>query len=178
MLVSAFHYELPEALIAQQPPATRGSSRMLLLDRESGGFTDRQFAELPGLLQPGDLLVLNDTRVLASRLFATRAGLHTQSRSPEPSGRVEVLLTEHLPNPEGHNDWRALVRPAKKVQLGETLLFADPALTNDGSGAAPLPALEATILSTGCYGERTLRFRPVADFDGTMERIGSLPLPP
>jgi len=170
MLVSAFDYDLPEDLIAQQPPEVRGSSRMLTLDRATGRYEDHLFRELPQLLQPGDLLVLNDSRVLPARLFATRAGLTTQANSPAPSGHVEVLLTQALANPDGHNDWRALVRPAKKIQFGEKLLLH--------SAGEKEPALTAEILSTGCYGERTLRFAPTPDFYATLERIGFLPLPP
>jgi S-adenosylmethionine:tRNA ribosyltransferase-isomerase len=163
MLVSDFHYDLPEDLIAQRPPTVRGSSRMMTLDRRTGAFADHLFTELPGLLRSGDLLVLNDSRVLPARLFATRAGLTTQANSPAPSGQVEVLLTQRLASE--HNEWSALVKPAKKVQPGETLQFADPALT-------------ATVLDAGDFGERTLRFVPVADFHDTLERIGHLPLPP
>lgn len=170
MLVSDFHYDLPEELIAQHPPAKRGASRMLALSRTSGEFVDHLFAELPELLAPGDLLVLNNSRVLPARLYATRAGLRTQHNSPEPSGLIEVLLTEHLPSPEGHNDWRALVRPAKKVQPGETLHFHDTLSSQ--------PALTATVLSTGDFGERTVRFAPTPDFIATVERIGHMPLPP
>src|ERR1700761_3231071 len=123
MLVSDFDYDLLEELIAQRPPEVRGSSRMLALDRATGAYENHLFGELPGLLEAGDLLVLNDSRVIPARLFATRAGLTTQANSPAPSGHVEVLLTEALASAEGRNDWRALVRPAKKVQVGETLLF-------------------------------------------------------
>ncbi|HXS13521.1 MAG TPA: tRNA preQ1(34) S-adenosylmethionine ribosyltransferase-isomerase QueA [Acidobacteriaceae bacterium] len=170
MLVSDFHYDLPEELIAQHPPATRGASRMLTLSRTTGAFADHLFTELPQLLAPRDLLVLNNSRVLPARLYATRAGLHTQHNSPGPTGLIEVLLTERVASPQGHNDWRALVRPAKKVQPGETLRFA----------AAPggVPLLHATILSTGDFGERTLRFAPTPDFFSTVERIGHMPLPP
>jgi S-adenosylmethionine:tRNA ribosyltransferase-isomerase len=163
MLVSDFHFDLPDDLIAHHPPIIRGSSRMLQLDRSTDEYRDRQFADLPEILQPGDLLILNDSRVLPARLFATRAGLTTQHNSPTPTGHIEVLLTQHLAS--DHNDWTALVKPAKKVQLGETLHFADPALT-------------ATVLSFGEFGERTLRFAPVPDFHATLERIGHLPLPP
>jgi S-adenosylmethionine:tRNA ribosyltransferase-isomerase len=165
MLVSDFHFDLPERLIAQQPPAVRGSSRMLTLDRRSGVFADRMVADLPSLLEPGDLLVMNDSRVLPARLFATRAGLATQHNSPAPSGSIEVLLTEYLANPEGHNDWRALVKPAKKVQPREALLFDR--------------GLRAEVLWSGEYGERTLRFNQTAsDFHATLDLIGHLPLPP
>ena len=170
MLVSDFHYDLPEDLIAQQPPAVRGASRMLTLDRHTGVFADHTFAELPSLLQPGDLLVMNDSRVIPARLFATRAGLTTQHNSPAPSGHIEVLLTQRLSSAEGHNDWSALVRPAKKIQPGETLLFAP-----EGSS---IPLLRATVLFTGDFGECTLRFDPAEDFHAALERIGHLPLPP
>lgn len=175
MLVSLFDYELPEELIAQQPPPTRGTSRMLHLERSTDLLADALFSDLPKLLKAGDLLVLNDSRVLPARLFATRGGLATQAGSPAPSGSVEVLLTEHLPEAEGGNDWRALVRPAKKIQLGETLLFG---IKPSGDTEVATPALRATVLATGCYGERTLRFDPATDFHATLERIGYLPLPP
>jgi S-adenosylmethionine:tRNA ribosyltransferase-isomerase len=189
MLVSDFHYDLPEDLIAQRPPVQRGSSRMMTLDRRTGAFADRLFTDLPSLLHPGDLLVLNDSRVLPARLFATRGGLTTQANSPSPSGQVEVLLTQRLAS--SHNDWSALVKPAKKVQPGEVLSFADAALQRTGfsphkkgpgisRALAPerAPALTATVLSAGEFGERTLRFSPVPDFHATLERIGHLPLPP
>lgn len=170
MLVSDFHYDLLPELIAQHPPEARGASRMLTLDCNTGAFADHLFSELPQMLQPGDLLVLNDSRVLPARLYATREGLHTQHNSPPPSGVVEVLLTEHLNSAQGQNDWRALVRPAKKVQPGETLHFA----------ATPVdaPLLHATVLSAGEFGERMIRFQPVADFIAIVERIGHMPLPP
>jgi S-adenosylmethionine:tRNA ribosyltransferase-isomerase len=170
MLVSEFQYDLPEDLIAQQPPTVRGSSRMMTLDRRSGACADRSFADLPSLLQPGDLLILNDSRVIPARLFATREGLNTQHNSPTPSGHVEVLLTQRLPSAEGHNDWSALVKPAKKVQPGETLHFS--------ASDAPEPLLLATVMDSGEFGERTLRFAPADDFHAAIERIGHLPLPP
>ena len=202
MLVSDFHYDLPEDLIAQQPPNSRGTSRMLHLDRSTGTYEDRNFADLPSILRPGDLLILNDSRVLPARLFGTRAGLHTQHNSPEPTGQIEVLLTHPIPSPEGHNDWSALVRPAKKVQVGETLHFAHkgPQIMTQGpeskegpgflarspesaSPSAPWtlnaePSLAATILSTGSFGERTLRFAPTPNFHASLETMGHLPLPP
>lgn len=167
MLVSDFAYELPEELIAQRPPEVRGTSRMLTLDRHTGTFADRSFADLPSLLKPGDLLVLNDSRVIPARLYATRAGLSTQQKSPAPSGQIEVLLTERL---AGEREWAALVRPAKKVQVGEKLLFAA-----HGSDEA---VLRAEVIAAGEFGERTLRFDATDDFYAVLERIGHLPLPP
>jgi S-adenosylmethionine:tRNA ribosyltransferase-isomerase len=167
MLVSDFDYHLPEKLIAQEPSAERGASRMLTLDRRTGAFADHLFAELPSLLQPDDLLVLNDSRVIPARLFATRRGLNTQHNSPSPTGHVEVLLTQRLASE--HNDWTTLVKPAIKVLPGETLYFG---------GADGTPMLTASVIAGGDFGERTLRFEPVADFHGALERIGHLPLPP
>ena len=169
MLVSDFNYDLPEDLIAQHPPAERGSSRMLVLDRATGGLRDDLFANLPQLLQPDDLLVLNDSRVLPARLFAIRA--RSQLNSPQPSGLIEVLLTEPVEDAAypGENLWHVLVRPGRKVQPGETLLFFE-------SGAAPI--LSAKVVDAGDFGERTVRFAPVADFHATLARIGHMPLPP
>lgn len=167
MLVSDFDFVLPPELIAQEPPAVRGESRMLLVDRHTGAWQDRRFPELPELLAPGDLLVLNDTRVLPARLFGRRGGLHTQAGTPRPSGHVEVLLTEQL---EGPARWRALVRPAKKVAVGEELLFA---VTREAE-----PLLRAIVEAEGAFGERILRFSPSEAFYSTLDRLGSLPLPP
>jgi S-adenosylmethionine:tRNA ribosyltransferase-isomerase len=167
MLVSDFNYDLPEELIAQRPPEVRGTSRMMTLDRRGGAFADRRFAELPALLRAGDLLVLNDSRVIPARLYARRGGLATQEKSPAPSGLVEVLLTERL---VGENEWSALVRPAKKVPVGETLAFA--------AWGSDEVVLRAAVVAAGEVGERTLRFDVVEDFHAALERIGHLPLPP
>ncbi len=138
---------------------------MLVVDRATGGFVDDVFLSLPDRLRAGDLLVLNDSRVLPGRLLARRAGLRTQEGSPEPTGAVEVLLTSAV----GENEWEALVRPAKKLTVGERLLFADN---------AGVVVLRAEVIGAGEFGERRLRFEPVADFFEVLERIGSLPLPP
>ena len=170
MLVSDFDFELPESLIAQRPPAVRGTSRMLSLNRRTGALRDGIFADLPEALSPGDLLVLNDTRVLPARLYGRREGLRTQRGSGTPSGLVEVLLTERVPSSAGENVWRALVKPAKKVPVGETLLFA--------ASSAGEVLLRAEVVEQGEYGERVLRFGSVDDFHGVLERVGHLPLPP
>jgi S-adenosylmethionine:tRNA ribosyltransferase-isomerase len=176
--VSDFHFELPEELIAQHPPAERGGSRMLVFDRGTGAVRDAMFRELPDFLRSGDLLVLNDSRVLPARLFARRAGVNRQEKSPEPSGLIEVLLTEEVSEPTsqnrdvGHPIWNALVRPAKKVVPGEMLLFYDEASPGNN------PVLRAEVLSLGCYGERTLRFSPAEGFYEVVSRIGHMPLPP
>jgi S-adenosylmethionine:tRNA ribosyltransferase-isomerase len=87
--VADFDFDLPEELIAQQPPAERGLSRMLVVNRATGALRDASFAEFPSLLQPGDLLVLNDSRVIPARLYARR----TLVRDQEKPNRIEVLLT-------------------------------------------------------------------------------------
>jgi S-adenosylmethionine:tRNA ribosyltransferase-isomerase len=179
--VSDFDFDLPAELIAQEPPAERGLSRMLALDRATGALRDLQFSQFASLLQPGDLLVLNDTRVIPARLYARRTLLRDRE-SPgsltaglgrwggeKPTGRIEVLLTETVPNSEGENLWRALVRPGRKVDLGERLVFPSP------SGAIEL---EAEVLERGPFGDRLLRFAPVADFHSILDRIGHIPLPP
>jgi len=164
--VKDFHFDLPEELIAQSPPAIRGSSRMLLVDRATGLHHDNFFRNLPEILRPGDLLILNDSRVLPSRLYATRArSQHTQHNSPDPSGRIEVLLTQQLAG----DHWNALVRPSRKIQPGDRLLFHD----NEAK-----IALEAEILTAGDFGERTLRFAPTPDLYSILNKIGHMPLPP
>jgi len=160
VLVSDFSFHLPEELIAQEPAADRAGSRMLTLERKTGRWEDRQFRDFPALLEPGDLLVLNDSRVIPARLFAHRAGLHTQANH-RITGRVQVLLAEQLSEWE----WKALVRPGRKVLTGESLVFGDD-------------ALRAVVTAHGEFGERTIRFEPVADFFGTVERLGHMPLPP
>ena len=167
MRTADFDYILPGHLIAQSPPAVRGSSRMMVLDRVSGACIDENFRSLPNFLRSGDLLILNDSRVLPARLFATRSrGALTQANSPDPSGRIEVLLTQRI----GEDTWTALVRPARKVQPGEYLHFHAEGLAD--------PLLSAEVLSAGEYGERTLHFRCIGEFEAVLERIGHMPLPP
>ena len=165
MRVSDFHFDLPEELIAQRPPEVRGSSRMLRVDRATGVCADDVFVNFPKALRAGDLLVLNDSRVLPTRLWGYRAGLTTQRGSPDPTGRIEVLLTRRIA-PE---TWLALVRPSRKVRPGETLLFPDE------RGEVVLAAI---VEAAGEYGERTLRFMADALFLEKLERVGHMPLPP
>ncbi|HWG21682.1 MAG TPA: tRNA preQ1(34) S-adenosylmethionine ribosyltransferase-isomerase QueA [Terracidiphilus sp.] len=160
--VSDFDLDLPPELIAQEPPPERGASRMLVMDRGSGALRDAMFADLPSLLHPGDLLVLNDSRVIPARLYARRT---LRREKEKPTGRIEVMLTE----PAGENLWRALVRPGRKVAIGEILVF--PA----ANGAIEL---KAEVLERGAFGDRLLQFEPVEDFFSSLERIGHIPLPP
>ncbi|HEY6968060.1 MAG TPA: tRNA preQ1(34) S-adenosylmethionine ribosyltransferase-isomerase QueA [Candidatus Angelobacter sp.] len=171
MLISEFDFDLPEELIAQEPLANRSASRMLHLDRRTGEYQDRRFAEFPSLLRPDDLLVLNNSRVFPARLLGRRGGLHSQrlsARNPASreflKGEVEVLLTRQLRDWE----WQALVRPGRKLAVGERVYF----------GREDRGELEAEIIGRGEYGERTLRFQPVPDFFALVERLGHVPLPP
>ena len=169
--VQDFNYDLPAELIAQEPTAERGASRMMLLDRETGAYRDDFFAGLGEQLRRGDLLVLNDSRVIPARLYARRTLVREREK---PSGRIEVMLTEPVPDQAGSNQWRALVRPSRKVAIGERLVFPAP----DGR-----IALEAEVLERGKFGERLLEFAPpqnasVDDFFWVLDRIGHIPLPP
>lgn len=168
MRVSEFDFTLDEELIAQEPLAERSASRMLRLDRCNGGFEDRNFRTFPELLRPDDLLVVNNSRVFPARLFGRRSGFRAQpisSRNPAAKdflqGRVEVLLTRQL----APFEWQALVRPGRKLGLGERIIFGENELA-------------AEIISRREFGERTLRFSPVADFFATVEGLGHVPLPP
>lgn len=168
MRLEELDYHLPQEQIAQRPLDQREGSRLLLLDRSSGVFTDRLFVEFPHLLQRNELLVLNNARVIPARLFGRRAGVHSQrpsraSRSEHLSGKVEVLLTRQL----DFRTWEALVRPGRKMQTGERVLF--------GGGE-----LEAEILARGEFGLRTLRFVSCDQLTiaQQFERLGHTPLPP
>ncbi|MGD0740333.1 MAG: tRNA preQ1(34) S-adenosylmethionine ribosyltransferase-isomerase QueA [Terracidiphilus sp.] len=162
LCVADFDYALPEELIAQQPPAERGTSRTLVLDRATGAFEDDLFTNLGKHLRRGDLLVLNDSRVIPARLYARRT---LRREREKPTGRIEVMLTE----PASENQWRALVRPGRKVAIGERLVFSAP------TGEI---VLEAEVLERGEFGERLLQFAPVDDFYAVLDRIGHIPLPP
>lgn len=151
MLVSDFDYPLPPERIAQQPLADREGSRMLVVERATGALHDSAFRDLPRWLKPGDLLVVNNTRVIRARLFGRRA---------HRAGVVEVFLTRQL----AADTWQALVRPGRKIRRGERLLFDE--------------GLEAEVMEHGEFGERTLRFLFSGDFIALLDRIGHVPLPP
>ena len=174
MLVSDFNYHLPGELIAQDPPAARHGSRMLHLQR-TGGHVDRLFRDFPDLLQSGDLLVFNNTRVFPARLYGRREGARAQPVSPRnPAardflhGRIEVLLTRQLSTQP--NDWECLVRPGRKIGVGERLFFGER------------DELQAQVLARAGFGERRIRFAPAVrsgdDFFAVLDRIGHVPLPP
>src|SRR5438270_1847595 len=175
VLVSDFHFHLPDELIAQEPLARRDQSRMLHLHRTTGEYEDRLFRDFPDLLHAGDLVVFNNTRVFPARLYGRREGTRAQPVSPRnPAareflhGRIEVLLTCQLS--ADPNDWECLVRPGRKIGIGERLFFGER------------DELRAQVIARAEYGERHIRFDPVEDpdedFFAAVERLGHVPLPP
>jgi len=171
VLASDFQYDLPEAQIAQEPLADRSGSRLLHLDRGTGELKELSFRNLPDLLRPNDLLVLNNSRVFPARLYGRRSGQRSQPISPRNpasrdflQGQVEVLLTRQLS--QEPNDWECLVRPGRKIGVGEHLFFGES------------QQLQGEIVTRGSFGERRLRFAPVANFDRVLESLGHVPLPP
>jgi S-adenosylmethionine:tRNA ribosyltransferase-isomerase len=171
VLVSEFHYDLPEELVAQEPLPDRAGSRLLHLKRWSGSTTNRRFRDFPSLLRPDDLLVFNNTRVFPARLYGRRGGLKSQKVSANnPAsreflhGRIEVLLTRQVR--QDPNEWECLVRPGRKIGVGEHLFFGEH------------DQLQAEVISRGEFGERHIRFAPVDDFFARVENIGHIPLPP
>jgi S-adenosylmethionine:tRNA ribosyltransferase-isomerase len=168
MQVDEFDYDLPPELIAQRPLERRDSSRLLVLDRIKGGWIDSQFTQLPELLSGDELVVFNNARVIPARLFGRRAGIHSQKPSRKTmkehlTGNVEVFLTRKL----DADTWEALVRPGKKMQVGERVIF--------GEGE-----LEAEIVSRGELGIRGVRFesKNALTAEQNLEQLGHVPLPP
>ena len=171
MLVSEFNFSLPAELIAQKPLADRSGSRLLHLGAGSAPPVDRLFCEFPELLRPGDLVILNNTKVLPARLYARRSGAKAQPVSPRNpaageylKGRVEVLLTRQAS--QEPNQWECLVRPGRKIGVGEQLFFGER------------DELKAEVTARGPFGERQIRFQSAPDFFAILERIGHVPLPP
>jgi S-adenosylmethionine:tRNA ribosyltransferase-isomerase len=171
VLVSDFDFHLPEELIAQQPLTARDDSRMLHLRRKGGEFSDQLFRDFPKLLRPDDVVVFNNSRVFPARLYGRREGIHSQAISPRNrpardflQGQIEVLLTRRLSTEP--NEWECLVRPGRKIGVGEVLLFGDNS------------ELRAEVVGRGKFGERHIRFQRVETFYDVLDRIGHVPLPP
>ena len=169
MQLADFDYDLPEKRIAQEALPDRSASRMLVVHREEGRWEDRAFRDLPEYLQPGDCLVVNDSRVIPARLFGHRAGVHALpigKNNPKLreylSGAVEVFLLRSI-SADGRN-WEALVRPGRKLPVGERIRFEE--------------GLEGEIVARGEFGERMVRFHGATDLYAAFERIGHVPLPP
>lgn len=168
MNISDFDYELPPDRIAQRPLSERDASRMLLLDRKTGAWEDRQFRELPDLLRGNEVVVLNNARVIPARLFGYREAIYA-----EPLGRrnparheflktqIEVLLVRRI-EPDR---WEALVRPGRKIPTGECIVFGDG-------------ELKGRVEGRSSFGLRVLRFEPPDALETTLQRLGHIPLPP
>jgi S-adenosylmethionine:tRNA ribosyltransferase-isomerase len=149
MNIADYDYELPEELIAQRPLEQRDESRLMVIDRSVPSIQHRQFRDVIEYIEPGDVLVLNDTRVIPSRLQAKKAETH---------GKVEVLLLERL----NSTDWRCIVG-GRNVGLGTRLDIANT-------------EIDAEVIEQGLANQRTLRFS--MPIDNVLDEIGQIPLPP
>jgi len=167
MRLEELDFDLPGERVAQRPLDRRDNSRLLQLDRASGALADRRFAEFPSMLRGDELVVLNNARVIPARLFGRRSRKSAASANPErdahAGGQVEILLTRRVAD----NTWEALVRPGKKLPVGEHVQF--------GAGE-----LEGEIISRGEAGIRTMQFRShgALSVSEHLEGLGHVPLPP
>ncbi len=152
MLRREFNYDLPEELIAQEPIEPRDASRMLVLDRKTGEYTDRIFRDVIDYLQPGDCLILNDSRVLPARLLGVRAAT---------GAHVELLLL----TPKGEDVWEVLAGPGRRAKPGDTIVFGDGLLTAD-------------VLQVVAGGNRLVKFSYEGNFYQVLDTVGQMPLPP
>ena len=151
MKKSDFSFDLPQELIAQTPIPQRDHSRLMILDKQTGETEDRHFYDLPDYLNPGDCLVLNDSRVLPARLLGIRS----------TGGAIELLLLKDL----GENNWECLCRPGKKIREGTELQFGDGKLS-------------AKVLEITDGGNRIVHFSYEGIFLEILEELGRMPLPP
>lgn len=168
MRVDELEFHLPPEQVAQRPLAARQSSRLLHLDRSTGTFADRQFADFPSLLQGDELLVLNNARVIPARLFGRRIRVHEKRPAESPqNGRSGGLIEVFLLRCIRHDTWEALARPGRKMPVGQGVFF--------GEGE-----LEGEVIALGELGERTIRFRShdAMSVSEHFEELGHVPLPP
>ncbi len=147
-----FYYELPEELIAQDPLEDRSSSRLLVLDKKSGAVSHHVFRDITGYLDPGDCLVLNETKVIPARLIGVKEGT---------GAKIEVLLLKRKQN----NIWETLVKPGKKAKAGTRISFGDGLLTGEVVGVVE-------------EGNRLVQFAYEGIFEEILDRLGQMPLPP
>ncbi len=148
---SDFYYDLPEELIAQMPVSPRDSSRMLVYDRQSENIQHKHFYDLPSYLKAGDVLVINNTRVIPARMFGRIEGRQSE---------CEILLLKRV----DYTTWDCIMRPARKARLGNKIKISDE--------------LEAEVTGIGDYGARTLKFSFDGVFEDILDRVGNMPLPP
>lgn len=147
-----FYYELPEELIAQDPLADRSSSRLLVLDRQSGAVSHHVFTEIVDYLEEGDCLVINDTKVIPARLIGSKVGTEA---------KIEILLLKRKES----NIWETLVKPGKKAKPGTKISFGDGLLTGE-------------VLEVVEEGNRLVQFSYEGIFEEILDRLGQMPLPP
>lgn len=152
MNTSDFYFDLPEELIAQVPLKNRTASKLMVLDRETGAIEHKHFYDMIHYLNPGDCLVLNDTRVIPARLFGAREG---------SGGKVEFLLLTR----KSEKDWEVLVKPGKKARVGDRIVFGEGILT-------------ATIKEIIEDGKRIVTFEYEGIFEEVLDQLGEMPLPP
>ena len=152
MNVKDFYFDLPQELIAQDPLEDRASSRLLVLDRETGEVTHRKFRDILGYLNPGDCLVINDTKVIPARLIGSREGTNA---------KIEVLLLKRREN----DIWETLVKPGKKAKPGTVICFGDG-------------LLKGTVIDVVEEGNRLIQFSYEGIFEEILDRLGQMPLPP
>ncbi len=151
LLTHDFYYDLPEELIAQTPAEPRDASRLLVYSRAADSITHAHFRDLPEFLKPGDLLVINNTKVIPARIFA-----HMEGRQ----STFEILLLRRL----DYTRWETIMRPARKARKGSVLKVSDE--------------LSAVVEDVGEYGVRTVRFLFDGVFEDILDRVGNMPLPP
>lgn len=152
MNVKDFYFDLPQELIAQDPLEDRASSRLLVLDRETGEVTHRKFRDILGYLNPGDCLVINDTKVIPARIIGSREGTNA---------KIEVLLLKRREN----DIWETLVKPGKKAKPGTVICFGDG-------------LLKGTVIDVVEEGNRLIQFSYDGIFEEILDRLGQMPLPP
>ena len=168
MRLSEFNFDLPADRIAQRPLAQRDASRMLILDREKQAWEDSAFSTFPEHLAGNELLVVNNARVIPARLFGRRFGIRAEKPGRNRraareflSSEIEILLTRQI----SADEWEALVRPGRKMRVGERVEFGDGELS-------------AEVIERGEYGLRRIRLSANGDVNATIERLGHIPLPP
>ena len=147
-----FYYELPEELIAQDPLEDRSSSRLLVLDKETGAFSHHVFKEITEYLHEGDCLVINDTKVIPARLIGAKEGT---------GAKIEILLLKRKEN----NIWETLVKPGKKAKVGTRIVFGEGLLVGEVVGIVE-------------EGNRLVKFEYEGIFEEILDQLGQMPLPP
>lgn len=151
MKTQDFYYDLPEELIAQIPLEDRSSSRLLVLDKHTGNIEHKQFKDIIEYLNPGDTLVLNNTRVIPARIFGHKENC---------TGKIEVLMLKDL----GSDEWECLVKPGKNAKVGQSIIFSDK--------------LRGEVLDILEEGIRKIKFIYEGIFNEILDEIGAMPLPP